>query len=155
MSLNILLDMFRSRTREQVDYVHMHDTWRRQTTQTNHVSGIESNPHQVRLTHTAQSGGAAAAAHVLMFGLLQWGGRLCIDAVGVGIFHCLTDCVIRRETKQRNSISPAGETPPQCSQDPCGDPSHSLRLNSDPPLAKRQNDPRPPSGEGRLTYQVI
>ena len=52
-----------------------------QTTQTNHVSGIESNPHQDRLTPTAQSGGAAAAAHVLMFGLLQWGGRLCIDAV--------------------------------------------------------------------------
>ena len=52
-----------------------------QTTRTNHVSGIESHPHQVRLTPTAQSGGAAAAAHVLMFGLLQWGGRLCIDAV--------------------------------------------------------------------------
>ena len=52
-----------------------------QTTRTNHVSGIESHPHQVRLRHTAQSGGAAAAAHVLMFGLLQWGGRLCIDAV--------------------------------------------------------------------------
>mgnify|MGYP007124606931 CR=1 FL=1 len=29
----------------------------------------------------AQSVGAAAAAHVLMFGLLQRGGRLCIDTV--------------------------------------------------------------------------
>ena len=59
------------------------------------------------------------------------------------------------ETKEF-SFSPAGNPPPpQCSQDPCGDPSHSLRLNSDPPLAKRQNDPQPPSGEVRLTYQVL
>ena len=43
---------------------------------TNHVAGIELHPHQVRLTHTAQSIGGAA--HVLV---LQGGGRLCIDAV--------------------------------------------------------------------------
>ena len=47
-----------------------------------------------------------------------------------------------------SQFSPPLENPPQCSQDPCGDPSHSLRLNSDPPLAKRQNDPRPPLRRG-------
>ena len=46
---------------------------------TNHVAGIELQPRQVTLTHTAQSVGAAA--HVPMFGLLHKGGRLCIDAV--------------------------------------------------------------------------
>ena len=50
--------------------------------------------------------------------------------------------------RQRNSILPLWRKPPQCSQDPCGDSSHSLRLNSDPPLAKRQNDPRPPLRRG-------
>ena len=50
--------------------------------------------------------------------------------------------------RQRNSILPLWRKPPQCSQDPCGDSSHSLRLNSDPPLAKSQNDPRPPLRRG-------
>ena len=43
------------------------------------MAGIELQPRQVRLMHTAQSVGGGAAAHVLMFGLLQR-GRLCIDA---------------------------------------------------------------------------
>ena len=48
-------------------------------------------------------------------------------------FHCLTAWVFRRETKQRISVfSLPGEKPPSCPQDPCGDPSHSLRLNFDP-----------------------
>ena len=53
-----------------------------------------------------------------------------------------------KETKDRVRVFPRWRKPPQCSQDPCGDPSHSLRLNSDPPLAKRQNDPRPPPRRG-------
>ena len=63
-------------------------------------------------------------------------------------FHCLWDWEIWRETNKGIPKTPAGENPPQCSQDPCGDPSHSLRLNSDPPLAKSQNDPRPPLRRG-------
>ena len=36
----------------------------------------------------------------------------------------------------------------QGNRTPCGASSHSLRLNSDPPLAKSQNDPRPPLRRG-------
>ena len=75
--------------------------------------------------------------------------------VGVGVFTVSQPEYFSGKLNKGSQFSPAGETPPQCSQDPCGDPSHSLRLNSDPPLAKRQNDPRPPSGEGRLTYKVL
>ena len=71
-----------------------------------------------------------------------------LAVVGVGIFTvCKTERFGGKQTKELQ-FSPAGENPPQCSQDPCGDPSHSLRLNSDPPLAKSQNDPRPPLRRG-------